>query len=148
MHKIVNNRPIKVRCPKCGKFMEAGISRGEHCVEFRHHCVDPGSYIKVCFYAEYRCGRRGGQKSIHWRRSRFKTVQHRRPTPIPLIPQAAVKPELTSAIESVIRDVMLEKLDGVRQVYPLVTQLGCNFSPFEGLTIDMNISAKVTEYTG
>ena len=145
MRNLVDNRPYKVHCPVCGKFMESGIPRGSHCIEFRHHCVEPGSFVKLSFYAEYRLGRYGKTKSVHWRPAKnFKIVQYRKPKPIP-VPVGVVgpSPTFTPAIEEAVRGVFLREVYGVNQVMPTVTSLSVNHSPYGPLTFDMNIVVTV-----
>lgn len=144
--RLVNNRPVRVRCPKCGKFMEGGIPRGNHCIEFRHHCVEAGSYVKLSFYSEYRCGRYVGTRSVHWRPAKnFKIVKYRKPTPIPVlpIPLPRASEKFTDTLVDAVRDVFLKEVEGVRQAVPRLSSIGVDIDPYGGNVVNMDISVSI-----
>lgn len=146
MRKLVDNRPRKVRCPHCGKFMEAGIPRGSHCIEFRHHCVEAGSYVKLSFYSEYRHGRHGGAKSIHWRPAKnHKIVNYRKPKPIPVlpIPLPQASENFTDTLVDAVRDVFLKEVSGVQQAVPMLDSIGVELDPFGGHVVNIGISVSI-----
>mgnify|MGYP003288231891 CR=1 FL=1 len=148
MHKLVDNRPYKVHCPHCGKFMEAGIPRGSHCIEFRHHCVGVGSYVKLSFYSEYRYGRYGIAKSVHWRPAKnFRVIKYCKPKPKPVpvlpIPLPRASEKFTDTLVDAIRDVFLREVDGVRNAVPMIVSAGVEIDPYAGQVVNMNISVSL-----
>lgn len=106
MRKLVDNRPRKVRCPHCGKFMIPPmiINEDVRTLKFYHYCIK-GRVVESVFSACYI--RKAKSYGLHWvRRDSYDRLNDKGESYAPSTPKIKINNDpgyLTEAVSQAIK---------------------------------------------